>query len=179
MPMKKTWLLRLPEIREELTALAVPVIDRVMVERIFRVRRRRALQLMQYFGGWQAGQAYLLDRLALLRQLAPLEDSMEFAVEQRRRQRLLATLEQIRRQRAGAQVSLPVAGDACACAIFDLPAGVHLQPGSLQVKFGQPEELLAKLYQLAQAAAQDFESFRMIAAGGPASGNALWSTSQA
>ena len=66
MPMKKMWLLRLPEIRTELEALPAPVIDRAMIEQIFGVRRRRALQLMQYFGGWQSGQACLVDRLDLL-----------------------------------------------------------------------------------------------------------------
>jgi hypothetical protein len=58
MSMKKTWLLRLGEIREELTAVEAPVIDRAMCERLFGVRRRRALQLMHSFGGWQSGQAY-------------------------------------------------------------------------------------------------------------------------
>jgi hypothetical protein len=160
--MKPTWLLRLPEIREELAALEVPVLDRGMVERIFRVRRRRALQLMQYFGGWQAGQACLVDRLDLLRQLVPLEESMEFAREQHRRQRLLESLEQIRRHRAAARVRLPVAATAYAGALCALPPGVCLQPGSLQVEFGEPEDLLAKLYQLAQAVAQDFDGFRRI-----------------
>ena len=58
MPMKKTWLLRVTEIREELEGLQAPVIDRAMCERIFGVRRRRALQLMHSFGGWQSGQAF-------------------------------------------------------------------------------------------------------------------------
>jgi hypothetical protein len=100
MPMKKTWLLRLSEIREELTAVEVPVIDRAMCERVFGVRRRRALQLMHSFGGWQSGQAYLVDRLALLRQLEGVQDGEEFVGEQRRRQRLTETLEQTRRRRA-------------------------------------------------------------------------------
>ena len=86
--MKKTWLLRVAEIREELAAVEAPVLDRGMCERIFGVRRRRALQLMHYFGGWQSGQAYLVDRLALLSQLEPFEKGAELVMEQRRRQRL-------------------------------------------------------------------------------------------
>ena len=43
MPTKKTWLLRLPEIREELSAMKVPVVDRAIFERLFGVRRRRAI----------------------------------------------------------------------------------------------------------------------------------------
>ena len=50
MPTKKTWLLRLTEIREELTAMQVPVVDRAIFERLFGVRRRRAIQLLHFFG---------------------------------------------------------------------------------------------------------------------------------
>ena len=99
-----------------------------------------------------------------MRQLTPLQESMEFAVEQRRRQRLVDTLQHIRRQRAADRVSLPVARDIGQPSLFDLPAGVCLAPGNLQVVFKEPEELLAKLYQLAQSAAQDFEEFCRIAA---------------
>ena len=165
MPMKKTWLLRVAEIREELTAVEAPVIDRAMCERIFGVRRRRALQLMHSFGGWQSGQAYLVDRLALLRQLEPFQNGAELVMEQRRRQRLQETLEETRRHRVAARVILPVPGDANLRTMVDLPAGVHLQPGSLRVEFGEAEELLAKLFELAQAAAHDFDGFRRMVAG--------------
>jgi hypothetical protein len=47
----------------------------------------------------------------------------------------------------------------------DLPSGVHLQVGSLKVEFGQAEDLLAKLFELTQAAAQDFDGFRRMVAG--------------
>jgi hypothetical protein len=165
MSMKKTWLLRLGEIREELTAVEVPVIDRAMCERIFGVRRRRALQLMHSFGGWQSGQAYLVDRLALLRQLEPLQNSAELIREQRRRQCLSETLEETRRHRAAARVILPVERDTGPRTMLDLPQGVHLQPGSLWVGFGEAEDLLAKLFELAQAAAHDFDGFRRMVSG--------------
>jgi hypothetical protein len=61
MPIKKTWLLRLPEIRAELTAIEVPVVDRAVFERVFGVRRRRAIQLLHHFGGFQAGRTFLVD----------------------------------------------------------------------------------------------------------------------
>ena len=75
MPIKKTWLLRLPEIREELSAMKVPVVDRAIFERLFGVRRRRAIQLLHFFDGYQSGRTFLIDRLALIEQLAPLEAS--------------------------------------------------------------------------------------------------------
>jgi hypothetical protein len=41
-----------------------------------------------------------------------------------------------------------------------LPEGVHLEPGCLQVNFAGAEELLARLFDLAQAVSNDFEAFR-------------------
>jgi hypothetical protein len=170
MPMKKTWLLRLTEIREELTAMDVPVVDRAIFERLFGVRRRRAIQLLHYFGGFQAGRTFLVDRLALLRQLEPLEESAEFALEQQRRQRLVDFLERLRRSRAGAAVIIPVApahnGNL-------LPDGVQLDCGTLRVEFAEVRDLLAKLYAIAQAAAADFEAFRAAAEKASCPGSAL------
>jgi len=164
MPTKKTWLLQLITICEELTAMDVPVIDRAVFERLFGVRRRRAIQLMHFFGGYQAGRTFLLDRLALLRQLEPLEASAEFALEQRRRQRLVESLEDLRRSRAGARVSIPVKPTPNPT---QLPDCVYLNRGTLWVEFENVQDLLAKLYQLSQAAAADFEGFRVAAEGAP------------
>ncbi len=162
MPMKKTWLLRLTQIREELTAMEVPVIDRAIFERLFGVRRRRAIQLMHYFGAYQSGRTCLIDRLGLIEQLLPLEASAEFALEQRRRQRLVDSLERLRRSRVGAHVSIRIARASNNMA---LPAGVQLDSGTLRVDFDNVQDLLAKLYQLSQAAAADFEAFRAAVEG--------------
>jgi len=44
--------------------------------------------------------------------------------------------------------------------LVDLPDGIQLEPGSLHVEFGKAEDLLAKLFELSKAAANDFEAFR-------------------
>ena len=54
MPAKPEWLLRLPEIRAELEHLDVPVVDRAGIEHIFGLKRRRAIELLHQFGGYQA-----------------------------------------------------------------------------------------------------------------------------
>ena len=170
MPMKKTWLLRLPEIREQLIAMDVPVIDRAIFERLFGVRRRRAIQLLNDFGGFQAGRTFLVDRLALLRQLEPLEESTEFALEQQRRQRLIDFLERLRRSRAASAVIIPVAPAHNGTL---LPDGVQLDCGTLRVEFVEVRDLLSKLYAIAQAAAGDFEAFRAAAEKASCPGSAL------
>jgi len=169
--MKKTWLLRLPNIREELVSLKVPVIDRAMFEKIFGVRRRRAIQLMNYFDAYQSGRTLLIDRLALLEKLAPLEASAEFAIEQRRRQRLVQSLEELRRSRAARRVIIALEPQAPNGTV--LPDGVRLERGMLQVNFGDVQDLLRKLYAICQEAAHDFESFRAAAEGTPRHGSSL------
>src|ERR1022692_2100735 len=62
MPAKAQWLLRVPEILAELAALDVPVLDRAVCERLFRLRRRRTIDLIRCFGGYQAGRTFLVDR---------------------------------------------------------------------------------------------------------------------
>ncbi len=155
---KKTWLLRLPEIRKELMAMNVPVVDRAVFERLFGVRRRRAIQLLHFFRGYQAGRTFLVDRVSLIEQLAPLEASTEFALEQHRRQHLVEALDQLRRAKAGARVVIPV--EAVKQNGGGLPAGVQVEPGMLRIDFNDVTDLLAKLYGVAQAATADFDSFR-------------------
>jgi hypothetical protein len=161
--MRKTWLLRIPEIREELAGMEVPVIDRAVFERLFGVRRRRAIQLMHYFGGYQAGRTFLLDRVQLMGQLEPLQASAEYVLEARRKQRLTEALERVRRHRAAARVVLPVDATRLDGRLVDLPDGIQLEPGSLHVEFRKAEDLLAKLFELSKAAANDFEAFRNAA----------------
>jgi hypothetical protein len=158
MPARKTWLLRLPEIQEELGNMEVPVIDRAVFERLFGIRRRRAIQLMHFFGGYQAGRTFLLDRVRLMGQLEPIEAGAEFVLEAKRKLRLTEALERVRRHRAGARVVLPVDANSIDGKLIDLPDGIQLEPGSLHVEFRKAEELFAKLFELSKAAANDFEA---------------------
>jgi hypothetical protein len=164
--MRKTWLLRVPEILAELRGMEVPVIDRAVFERMFGVRRRRALQLLHFFGGYQmTGRAFLVDREALIRQLEPVLAGAEFVMEQRRRERLTESLEEARRYRIASNVVIPAAPDVRDRRMDELPAGIRLRPGHLSVDFGKVEELLSKLFELSQAMTNDFESFRGAAEG--------------
>ena len=158
----KSWLHKVPEILELLAAIETPVIDRAAFERIFAVRRRRAIQLMQGFGAMQAGQSLVLDRLALINLLECVQAGAEFAQETRRRQKVTEALESARRLRRAAAVKLlvpPVVDGA------RLPPSVSLQPGLLQVEFSGAKDLLGKLYTVARAAAADFDAFQEITGG--------------
>src|SRR4028119_1737685 len=104
MPAKPAWLLRIPEIVDELQALTVPVIDRSMCEQLFCVRRRRAITLMQELGGCQSGRTLLIGRVAMIRRLEALQEGQECGSERRRKQKLRDSLDQLHRHRAAAKV---------------------------------------------------------------------------
>jgi len=159
MPAKAQWLLRIPEILVELGALDVPVVDRAICERLFRLRRRRAIDLMRCFGGFQAGRTFLIERSKLAAQLEQMRDSQDFKMEWRRKERLADRLDAIRRLQAGARVAIPVEAEVLSQRMPDLPPGIGLTPGELHIQFRTSEELLSKLFALAQAIANDYEAF--------------------
>jgi hypothetical protein len=159
MPAKAQWLHRVREILEELSALDVPVVDRAVCERLFRLRRRSAIDLVRCFGGYQIGRTFLVDRIKLMTQLERIRDSPDFKMEWQRKERLAERLDAMRRLQAGARVAIPVELEMLSQRLPDLPAGVGLSPGALHIQFQSPEELLGKLFALAQAIANDYEAF--------------------
>jgi hypothetical protein len=165
MPAKAQGLLRVPDILAELSALDVPIVDRAVCERLFGLGRRRAIDLIRGFGGYQAGRTFLVDRPKLVAQLEQIRDSPDFKMESRRKERLAERLDAIRRLQAGVRVAVPVEPEALRQRLPDLPPGVELSPGALHIQFQSPEELLGKLFALAQAIANDYEAFEKRTSG--------------
>ena len=159
MPAKAQWLLRVPQILAELSALDVPVVDRALCERLFGLRRRRAIDLMRCFGGYQAGRTFLIERSKLIAELEQVRDGGDFKMETRRKERLAERLEAIRRLQVGSRVAIPVEPEVLSRLLPDLPAGVGLSRGELRIQFETSEDLLSKLFALAQAIANDYEAF--------------------
>src|ERR1035441_4792878 len=166
MPAKPEWLLRLPEIRAELERVAVPIVDRAGIERIFGLKRRRAIELMHEFGGYQAGRTFLLDRARLLEVLQSMELREDYSVEKRRRERLQDVVGASREHLISTRVRIPVRAAAVRPSLDRLAPGVLLMPGMLSIEFRHPVELLEKLYGLAQAISHDFEKFEELLPGG-------------
>ena len=158
MPAKPSWILQLPRIQDELEALAVPVFDRACFEKIFRVRRRRAIQLMHQFGGYQSGRTFFIERVKLLRLLRRMaRDDYEW--ELARRTKLVAEIERTKKLLPGRDVKIVVPAEVAEQKLADLPAGVHLRPGELRIEFNGAEELLQRLYELSKAIVNDFVDF--------------------
>ena len=163
MPSQAEWLLRLPEIRAALERIEAPVVDRAGIEKLFGVRRRRAIAMMHTLGGYQAGRTFLVERSALLARLAALEGAEDYHIEKRRRERLAGFVERSREHLCAAQVVIPVRDATTTRTLTALGPGVDLCPGALHIEFTEPAELLEKLYGLSQAIAREFETFAAMA----------------
>ena len=165
MPAEPQWLLRLPAIIEEISALDAPVVDRSVIERVFGVRRRRAIHLLGCFGGYQVGRTFVVPRDAMVAQLRIMAAGERFQLEKRRYEKLAEGLERLRKDQRASQIAVPVPEPAAVPA--GLPPGVTLQAGRLTVDFVGVQELLGKLYGVARAAAEDFSAFEAVAGGTP------------
>jgi hypothetical protein len=159
MPAKSSWITRIPEIVSLLSAMRIPVVDRRVFEELFRVRRRRAADLVQRFGGYRSGNTSLVDRHKLIEQLRQLESHPEVIYEVERKRRIAVELEEVRLQSRAAKIVIGHTPAAWARGEWAMPASVSVSGGALTVEFSDPEDLLRQLYYLSQAAAADFERF--------------------
>src|SRR6478672_10409474 len=82
MPYKPYWLQRLPEIIAALRGLPDRLIDRPTFETIFRLRRRRAIELMHSLGSCRGRRGYVLDRCMLLQRLESLNVLTQYRWEE-------------------------------------------------------------------------------------------------
>ena len=121
MPAKPAWLLKIPEIVTMLEAFDVPVVDRAIIERLFGLRRRQAIELLHRFGGYQAGRTFLVDRHVLLASLRRVAEGEDFERESRRKERLDGAIDRLRRYQTADRVRIPVPSD-----VFESQAGEPL-----------------------------------------------------
>jgi len=156
MPRRREWTSRLDVAVEELRSLPCPVVDRAAVEKLFGVSPRQALRILARMGAYRAGKGLQLGRDELVRRLEEMGRDETVVFESRRRERIAGLLEQVRRELAAKRVPIRGARDG----VKGLPEGVSVRPGRLAIEYGTAEELLARLLELAQAIAVDYERFR-------------------
>ena len=161
MPAQPAWFHRLDEILEELRALEISHLDRLAVERVFRVRERRARQIMAGLPALQVGNAVAVERQALIVRLESTAagDRFQWEMRLRRRTRLAEDLDRTRRDLAARRVRIPAAADVRDRSVRELGGGIELRPGELRIQFYGAEDLAAKLFELSQAMANDWHAF--------------------
>jgi hypothetical protein len=167
MPDQPSWIERVPEILAELQAPgAPPFLDRSLVEKLFRLRRRRAIDLLCLVGGYKLGKTYLAPREAVVRFLEQPPRRSAAAQESCRFEQVQLALGEARHELAQHRILVP---DVPGVEFAGLPDGIRFQPGQLTLSFEQPAELIEKLIALAQALTNDYETFeRSLAAQTPA-----------
>jgi hypothetical protein len=162
---KPRWWHHIPEIRSMLADVEMPVLDRAAIEGLFGLRRRQAIELMNRLGGYQAGKTLLIARDQLLARLDAIAAGDECQQEAARRERVAASIETIQRARKSEAVRIPISAEVFGGRLGTLPPDVRLRPGKLEVEFSGLEDLLRKLFGLAQAVANDYGSFERAAVG--------------
>lgn len=165
MPAQPAWFHRLDRIQEALRKMESSHLDRQAVEKLFGVRERRARQLMAGLPGLQAGNAFAVERLALLNRLAETSASGPFQWEVNRRARVADDLERARRQLPGRNVLIPSAPDVRERRLSGLSGDIALKPGELRIEFFGAEDLASKLFELSQAMANDWPAFSQAVEG--------------
>ncbi len=159
LPSQPTWFHRLPEILDELRILEAAYLDRLAVEKLFGVAERRARQLMAGLPGLLVGNAFAVERLALIARFEQVAAGDAWRHEVSRRTRLTERLGDIRQQAAARRVRIPAAANVRERRLGDLPVDISLRPGELRIEFFGAEDLAAKLFELSQAMANDWPAF--------------------
>jgi hypothetical protein len=162
MPARPRWHSKLDDIRQSLTGMDVPVIDRPTIEQLFGVGRRQANNLIRIHHGYQVGTSKVVARDKLLAGLEKMGAHRGVAgAETTRKSRLIEALEAIQRKPRPRRIVLPPPPPPRQ-ASTSLPPGFTVSaPGELRLQFSTPEELLGRIQSLLEAAVKDFASFEL------------------
>ena len=163
MPDKPMWYGRLDKIIAELNALPYPFVDRSTLERVMRVGRRRAQQILQPCVSLQVGANGLADRDELVAHLQRMLSGDAVHYESQRQQRFAESVSTWRQQAERQPRVLVEAPSSVANSEFqDLPDGIELGAGKLTVHFADGQQALEKLLALAMAIGNDFDKFERL-----------------
>ena len=150
---------RHPDAISQLENLDRQLLTRRDIERLFGVGKVRAAALMKTFGAEFVGNQRTLARTKLPQQLKKHRSRAAFRVEEERGARVAAELQQTRL--TGVRFKVPV--ETMSAKLANLPEGVSVERGRIEVRFDGAEDALARLYTLAQALGNDLARFQPLA----------------
>ena len=169
MPAKPRWLLAIPDAISQLEQLDRTLLTRRDIERLFGVSKARAATLMQTFGAELVGNQRTLPRTQLLQQLKKHRGRAAFRHEEERRERLVAELRQARL--TGIRFNVPA--ESLSSKLANLPDGVSVERGRVEVRFDGAKDAVERLYALAHALVNDYERFEALVDGGAGGGEVV------
>ena len=144
------------QVGAQLENLDQTLLTRRDIEQLLGVSTARAATLMQAFGGEMTGYQRTLPRTRLLQQLQKHRARAAFAHEEERRERLVAELRKARL--TGIRVKLPVA--SLGGKLANLPDGVSVERGRIEVRFDGAKNAVEQLYSLAARARERLGAVR-------------------
>ena len=161
MPAPTTWHRRVPEILETLRSPETPeALDRSDIEILLRVKRRQAIRVLHSAGGSVHKRVAKVSKHRLAQFLRALEDSGAVTASLKKNERVVARLEQARREEAALRARVPTMTRG------QLPNAISIpEAGTLQIQFSSPEDLLSRIVQLAEMASNDYIQFEQTLAG--------------
>lgn len=163
MPPKPRWLKRVPRIRATVEASDVPFFDRAAIEKLFGVKRRQAIHLVRNLAGYEVGNALVAPRETVLAFLRAKQTGGDYQGEVLRLRRVREAVEEAERLLEARKVTIKV--PAATRTLKELPAGIRLGPGLLEVECTDAQDLLQKLFALSRTIATDFKAFEGLIGG--------------
>ena len=157
-PAKPRWLLAIPDAISQLEQLDRTLLTRRDIEHLFGVSKVRGAALMKTFGAEMTGNLRTLPRTKLLQQLKKHRGRAAFRGEEERRARLVAELQKARL--TGVRFKVPA--ETMSAQLANLPEGVSVARGRIEVRFDGAEDALARLFALAQALGNDYVRFEEL-----------------
>jgi hypothetical protein len=164
MPDKPLWIDRIPQAIAAFESLPDGWVDRPLLESLLGVGRRRAQQILAPVASRRVGASVMARREDVAEHLKRLASGQAAYYESRRKRRLWAELGRAREQWVEQPPVLVEVAETERRRIetldFErLPEGVELRPGSILLRFSQPDEALRKLMALAMAISHNRDAF--------------------
>lgn len=139
-------------------------VDRVTLQDLLGVRRRRAQKILAPLGSQRHGCSSIVERTALIDHLKRLASGETVYYEKKRRERVWQEVQKERQRWMETPPAFVHPKPAVLRAVYKddfegLPSGVELSPGCIRITFQRPEEALEKLLALAMAIGQNQAGF--------------------
>jgi hypothetical protein len=150
-----SWFHRVPAIIEQLALTPISHLDRSACEELFDLRRSAAGKMMLRLGAQQIGKSLVIARPVLIARLREVMEHPSWDWTDQRRQRIREVIETAAKDRT---VLIKTDPKLKGRAFDDLP-GVTLVDGRLTIDHFGPQDLLLKLWALAQAISADPDRF--------------------
>ena len=128
----------------------IPFFRRRDIEALFGLKKRQAVNLMHRIGAIRVSRELAVEQRDLIRWLEQMLSDPSVASEQRRHERVIGRIVELKAETAARAVRIVLPDPAPP---VDLPEGVSLQPGLLTVSFENEQQLLERLFLLARVLA--------------------------